>query len=570
MKGIKNLSIVLKLVCSFIIVALFIGVVGAIGVIDMGKINSNANSLYEDNMVTVVNLQKINENMLAARLELVNLVDSKDFAKAGEAKKAIQKLRDENNMLIGEHQKLDLTEEEKGISAEADKYIAKYRDMTNAIIASVEDGKFDEAEKLNLEIAEVRSNVNESIGKLIEIEKGHSKKMYEDNNKTYKSALATVIIINTVGLLTAIFLGTILSLSIKRRLGKVLDFSSKLGEGDLTETINIDSEDEIGALSKALNKAVENVKLLISEVVSGTQELNATSEETSASMEEVNSKMSIIEEVTKQVSRAAEDLSATIEEINASTEEIASVSNQLFVSAEEAKVSSEEIARRAVSVKEKSESSIKASEEIYETKHNHILEAIEDGKVVKEIRVMADTIKNISAQTNLLALNAAIEAARAGEMGKGFTVVADEVRKLAEESSQAVAKIQKIINQVEGAFDKLSLNAEEVLNYIATNVRADYELLSNTGLQYEKDAHFFNDMSSRITFSAKNMLDSLEEVSQAIENVSATAEESAASSQEILGSVEDAAYGTSEVSQVSQSQAELSERLNILVQKFKI
>jgi methyl-accepting chemotaxis protein len=64
---------------------------------------------------------------------------------------------------------------------------------------------------------------------------------------------------------------------------------------------------------------------------------------------------------------------------------------------------------------------------IYEEKKNDIIKAIEEGQVVQEVKIMADSIGEIASQTNLLALNAAIEAARAGENGKGFALILQKV-----------------------------------------------------------------------------------------------------------------------------------------------
>ena len=149
---------------------------------------------------------------------------------------------------------------------------------------------------------------------------------------------------------------------------------------------------------------------------------------------------------------------------------------------------------------------------------------MEQGQVVDEVKVMADSIGNIASQTNLLALNAAIEAARVGESGKGFAVVADEVRKLAEQSSEAVNNIHNVVDKVEKAFENLSMGANEVLGFISNEMQPSYQLLMSTGEQYSKDAEFINKMADEILSAVKTMNESIEQVSGSIQNVSAIAQ----------------------------------------------
>jgi methyl-accepting chemotaxis protein len=183
---------------------------------------------------------------------------------------------------------------------------------------------------------------------------------------------------------------------------------------------------------------------------------------------------------------------------------------------------------------------------------------------------MADSIGEIAEQTNLLALNAAIEAARAGEMGKGFAVVAEEVRTLAEQSSNAVGNIQGMVYKVQEAFNNLSKSGQEVLEYLENSVRPSYELLRETGVQYEKDAEFVNDIARDIANSSEQMNEVINQINHALEDLSSTSVESANNSEDILASVNETTHAVSEVAKSAQSQAETSQVLISLAQKFKI
>lgn len=106
----------------------------------------------------------------------------------------------------------------------------------------------------------------------------------------------------------------------------------------------------------------------------------------------------------------------------------------------------EQVAASAGELAEAGQAAIKAAQVLAE-KNQHTAEIL-------------GFIKNIAAQTNLLGLNAAIEAARAGEHGRGFSVVAEEVRKLAEQSQEAVKKIQATLQEMNIAIVNINKSIE--------------------------------------------------------------------------------------------------------------
>ncbi|MBU3153984.1 methyl-accepting chemotaxis protein [Clostridium estertheticum] len=570
MKFFNNLKMIQKLVSAFVLIALFIGVVGFIGMSNMSKIDVNLKSIYNDDLKGVEDVVNIKANLLEIRGDLLLIVDPLNKNNLLINTGNVAGIEAVNNRLITSYKPIIKTKLGKEQFIKFESQLQNYTAGYNELIKQANASDFKKANSLVAGLETSRTEMVTTIQSQLDLTKNLAKVDYNNSQISYNSSYVKITIITVLGLFVAIALGLAIAISISRRIKKVVIVAESLCENDLSKTVDIDNNDEIGILAKALNKAVLNLKTLISEISESATDISANSEELSATTEEISAKMDLVNESVRQVSIGAEQLSATAEEVNATTESIAENVTGVTLRANNGTKIASDIGIKAEKIMKNAEDSNINAKKLGEEKQEKILKAIEEGKVVSEVKIMADEIASIASQTNLLALNAAIEAARAGEQGKGFAVVADEVRKLAEDSSAAVQKIQEVTLRVEAAFQNLSSNAQEVLNYLIITVTPDYISFVDTGKQYGTDAAIFNELSSDIGTSMNIVNETVSEIKKAIENVSATAEESVASTEEILASVNESVMAIGEITKASQDQAILAEKLNSMVQKFKL
>jgi methyl-accepting chemotaxis protein len=391
------------------------------------------------------------------------------------------------------------------------------------------------------------------------------------NAETIGRDITITIAVCVISIIAAVVAGIYMHKNIISRLNNLQKYAMKLASYDFSEDIiKITKNDEIGATVNELNIARENINNLISTILSEACNISALSQELSANVEEVSAKLEEVDNSSKKINSTMTETSATAEEIAASIEEVNSSMENLANRAADGSSNAEKIKRRAEKVKEDSKAAIVNTAQVREQKENNIIKAIEDVKVVQEVKVMADAIADIAEQTNLLALNAAIEAARAGESGKGFAVVAEEVRKLAEESSQTVVTIQNTIAKIQGAVKNLSDNSSDILNFMSNEVDKQLQAYAQIGEKYSNDGDFVSSMSEELVSMAQEVEATVEQINQALQSTAADVQKSSVNSEKIQSEIEISSASIAQVANAATEQAQIAMHLTELVQKFKL
>jgi methyl-accepting chemotaxis protein len=383
-------------------------------------------------------------------------------------------------------------------------------------------------------------------------------------------------LMNKIGviILISIFLVVIVIVLFANYIGKILkkvnNFAMKMANGDLTDQLDIESNDEFGQMSNHLNKMSKSIHSIIESVMENAENISASSEELSATVEELSAKTITINEAVNTIASSMQESSATTEEISASIQEVDSSINILSSKSMDGSNNASKAKDRASVAKEISKKAKKTTKDLYIQKESNMNNLIKESSVIDTIRVMAETISSISEQTNLLALNAAIEAARAGEQGKGFAVVAEEVRKLAEQSSSAVVEIQNTIESVKQVFIKSIDTGNDLLKFINIDIMKNYEEYEQTGNQYYNDSDFVSNMSDEIAAMSEEITATVGQVTEAIQNMAESSQESTENADTIKENMNETTKAIEQVAQTAQSQAELAQKLTEIIQQFKI
>jgi methyl-accepting chemotaxis protein len=370
----------------------------------------------------------------------------------------------------------------------------------------------------------------------------------------------------------AVVAGVVFVRRITRPIGEIVRIAQRVGRGDLSETVVVRSQDEIGQLAQTFNETVVRLR---SQVMTETErdEEKRKRELLQANitrfldtvMEIAQGDLSRRGEVTPDVlGNVVDAINVMVEEIGVLLGDVRHAAEQLAGSAGDMIVATDQMAsgaqsqsREATTVSREVEGvtrsvrQVAASAEASAAASRQALQAAQRGEqavhdslagmqrirgevqvISKKIKGLGDrsleisdiinTIEEIASHTNLLALNAAIEAAGAGEAGVRFAVVADEIRKLAERAAKATKDIGSLIRAVQGETQEAVIAMEEGTREVEAGyqvtLRAEASLKEIAGI-----SHSSADLAQDIERATHQQVRGAEEVATAMQSIAAVA-----------------------------------------------
>ena len=374
------------------------------------------------------------------------------------------------------------------------------------------------------------------------------------------SAVSIIVLCIVTERITQVVVGPV-----KKLTSAIID----MADGDFTVSIESKGSDEIAVMSNSVVDFIKSMRSMIISIGDISSKLGSQAETNDAVSAEMQNAASVQSESMSELNSTVDQLSLSVNEIADNATKLASV----VADTKADSVGVENKMQETVSVSKKGRQDMeyvgKALGDI-QTSIQNLEQAVNKvGIASNEIVEIVQLIGNIADETNLLSLNASIEAARAGEAGKGFAVVASEIGNLANSSTDSVAHISKLIDEVRDLVDdavKQAGNSAEDINESSVLIHSAIDTFENIYANIAETSDLI-----------EHMIEKINQVDEVATNVAAISQEQAASTEEILATSETMlqqakgiAENSKQVADESKSLTVSSEELSQQVKKFRI
>ena len=541
----EKLKLGYKILIGYIILVIFMVIIGTVGISKIYEISDADTFLYEKVTEPIKIIGEITTDFNRIRVNIVNGSRYSDRRILNKFKKNIENYDKAIKEDIENYNKTYTSDEDRKIFedfiGEYNKYIKassrffklKFLGKNRLAVQSVNGIMKDIAFSVNKKGREI-TNLNEETGKQTAI----------NNTQIAHSAFFTMVVLIIFALVIAVIISLIFIKNIANIVNGLINETNNISksviDGDFKKRANLGNVNfEFKAVATGVNEIIEAFVAplnLTGDYVEKISKGNIPEKITDSYKGDFNTlknnlnmMVQNLSEFAQSTQSAALQVATGSEQMSSSADEMAQSANEQSASVEQVSSSMEEMnssviqnadnAKQTASISEKvAKDAIAGGDAVNETVHS-----------MKTIAEKIAVIEDIANQTNMLALNAAIEAARAGEHGKGFAVVASEVRNLAEKSGIAAKEINDL--------SKSSVDVAE---------RAG-NLIQEIVPQIQKTAELIREISA----SAAEQATGIEQVTTAVEQLDKGIQQNAAATEEVASTTEELSSQAAQLQQIA-------------------
>ncbi|MCR5418524.1 MAG: HAMP domain-containing protein, partial [Lachnospiraceae bacterium] len=391
-------------------------------------------------------------------------------------------------------------------------------------------------------------------------------------NARVSSMLRTVVIIELVCFVLALGIAFLLG---RVMIKNVLLISERMGQmalsgGDLTQSIELKSNDEIGDTADNFNQFLQKLHDIMSTIKTTEEQLLTFSRETDEKIISAGNDLMTISGTLEDMTDGMEKTSESARMVKNAAVDAGDLSRTLLETSRESADSAAESGKRAVKAREKCVEDLRKVEKIVEEISVRMEEQITNSQRIHEIEKLTGEIVGISDQTQLLALNASIEAARAGESGRGFAVVAEEIGNLADATTKTAKEISQINQITVSTVSELVETSQKMMNYIREEIYNDYREMEKTGNAYYEDADEYARQMKELHGLAEKLSEDIEQVERSLSDITAMTESESGEIADISRGADDISVKMKSVRADTEVNETIIRKLDELIDQFKI